>query len=206
MTISLASLFAFAVAMFVLAATPGPAFFALTARSMSSGVKAGAGVATGVAVADLFYFVLALLGMTTLSHAVGNAFIILKIAGGAYLVWIGIQMLRIKPVQESVSEAVTSCGYFDGLWEGLTVNLTNPKAIIFFAAILPTFFYLPAIGMIDSVIIALVIVFVGGVTDLVYVLLASRLIMWMKSDKAQTMINRVCGVTLIGVGAGVATR
>ena len=206
MTITLPSLLAFSFAMFVLAATPGPAFFALTARSMSSGTVAGVGVVVGIAIADLIYFALALIGITALSEAIGNAFILVKIAGGGYLIWLGIQMWRAMPEQEGTATTAYSRRFLDNFLEGLAVNLTNPKAIVFFAALLPTFFYLPDIGIIDAFVLTMVIVIVGSSTDLIYVLLATRARKIMKSHRSQIVLNRIAGTTLIGVGATVASR
>lgn len=207
MTISISSLLAFALAMFILAATPGPACFALTARSLTSGTIAGFGVVVGVGIADLIYFILALIGMTKLSEAVGSAFIMVKLAGGAYLIWLGIQMWNTKPVQDfSIASANSSRQFLDNVIEGLIVNLTNPKAIIFYAALLPTFIHLPDIGVIDALVLIAIIFLVGSTIDFAYVLLAARLRKWMTSERSQRLLNRIGGTTLIGVGTVVAIR
>ncbi len=174
MTISLTSLLAFSFAMFVLAATPGPAFFSLTARAISSGAIAGMGVIAGIVIADLIYFVLALIGMTQISDAVGSAFVLFKIAGGCYLAWLGIQMWKAKPEPVSSEKPVRSRRFLDNVLQGLAVNLTNPKAIFFYVALLPSFFDLALIGTTDALVLVAVIVIVGSSIDLIYVLLAAR--------------------------------
>ena len=206
MTITVASIIAFAFAMFVLAVTPGPAFFSVTARTISSGPLAGVGVTVGIVVADLIYFSLALVGMSALTQALGDAFFVIKIVAAIYLVYLGIKMWGSKVMDETLTGSKTSSSFISYFIEGLAVNLTNPKAIIFFAALLPTFVDLTILTFIDSMILMGVVVFIGGGTDLVYVLLASRVRNKLKTPKAQIILNRVAGVTLIGVGAGVAAR
>lgn len=206
MTISLASLMAFATAVFILAATPGPAFFSLTTRSVVSGIAAGAGVVTGIAVADLIFLSLAIIGMTKLAQDMATVFLVIKVVGGAYLIWMGIKMLRSNPLIAAQLEVGESKSYMHGLLEGLAVNLANPKAIIFFAAILPAFFDLPALTMKDCMIIAGVLISVTSTTDLVVVLMASKARTFITGERGQRLVARVGGGTLIAVGVGTASH
>ena len=206
MTISTTSIIAFAFAMFILAITPGPAFFSLTARSITSGVRAGVGVVAGIIIADLIYFALALIGMSAISEAAGNAFIVIKIVAALYLVWLGVKMWKSEPVTDLSSSSISSPRFLKNFIEGLAVNLTNPKAILFFAALLPTFVNIAEITLLDATALMTIVVIVGGSVDLVYVSLAVRVRKGMRSIGAQTALNRIGGATLIGVGAGVAAR
>ena len=206
MTISLTALLAFATAVFILAATPGPAFFSLTTRSLVSGIAAGAGVVTGIAVADLIFLTLAIVGMTKLSQEMAHVFIWVKFVGGAYLIWMGIKMLRSNPFNDFELQVGESKTYMHGLMEGLAVNLANPKAIIFFAAILPVFFNLPALTINDSLIIAAVLIAVTSTTDFLVVLMASKARSVMKGKRAQRLVVRVGGGTLITVGVGTVSH
>ena len=206
MTITATSIFAFAFAMLILAITPGPAFFSLTASSISSGVRAGAGVIAGIIVADLIYFAFALIGMSAISEAAGNAFIVIKLVAALYLVWLGVKMWKSELVTDLSNSSVSSPRFSKNFIEGLAVNLTNPKAILFFAALLPTFVNLAEITLVDAAVLMTIIVIVGGGTDLVYVLLAAYVRKGMRTIRAQRLLNRIGGATLIGVGAGVAAR
>ncbi len=206
MTISIPTLLAFTLAMLILAATPGPSFFALTARSITNGAVAGVGVVTGIIIADLIYFVLALIGMTALSGSIGSAFLVIKVLAGGYLIWLGVQMWRRKPIDSYDEDVSSARGFFKNLVEGLLVNLTNPKAILFFAALLPTFVDLPSITAIDAFVLSLIVVFVGGTTDLAYVFMATKIRGKLKGQRTQKILNRIGGATLCGVGAVVVTR
>jgi threonine/homoserine/homoserine lactone efflux protein len=174
LTLTLPSLLAFAFAMFILAATPGPGFLAFTARTISNGASAGIGVVAGVVIGDLIYFTLALAGMAAISEAVGSALVLFKIAGGLYLIWLGIKMWSSTPVQELPGQVFVQRSFIQYLIEGVLVTLSNPKAIVFFAAILPTFIYLPDITLVDALVLIATIVLVGAGTDLGYVYLFAR--------------------------------
>lgn len=196
----------FALAMFVMTITPGPGVFTITARAIHSGPLAAIGTMIGITLADVIYFVLAMLGMAQLSQTMGSAFIIIKIAGGAYLIWLGIKMWREKPIDDNAMASTSKRGFVSNFAEGLAVNLTNPKTIVFFAALLPNFIDLTALKAIDMLVFSVIIIVVGSITDLFYIMLASRARTLMKSPKAQKTLNRVGGTTLVTVGLAVATR
>lgn len=204
MTFAAAITFAFAI--FIMTLTPGPGVLTITARAINSGPMAAIGTMIGITLADLIYFVLALLGMASLSQAMGSAFIIVKLAGGAYLIWLGIKMWRENPHDSLEKAGKTKRGFLNYFGEGLAVNMTNPKTIIFFAALLPTFIDLRALTLLDGVVFSIIIVVIGATTDLFYIMLASRARNLMKSPKAQKVLNRIGGTTLIGVGMAVASR
>lgn len=206
MTITLSSILAFSLAIFMLAVTPGPAFFALTARSISSGTMAGIGVILGILTADLIYFSLAIIGMVTVLETIASSFVYIKLAGGAYLIWLGIVIWRKKPTDNIISSDTCLRGFMKNYLEGLAVNITNPKAILFFAALLPNFISLSTISVVDYIILLNIIILIGGITDLTYVILATRIRKRMKNKRAQNFINRASGVTLIIVGIGISTR
>ena len=206
MTLTITTLLAFAFAMFILVATPGPAFFVLTTRAISSGRRAGAGVVVGITIADLIYFTLALAGMTSLSASMGSAFVVIKFAGALYLIWLGVQMWRKKQTSVKLDQSKNSRGFLENVFEGLAVNLTNPKAIIFFAALLPGFVNLSAITFVDALILMLIITAVGGFIDLIYVLLAAQVRHAMQSPRAQRVMNRIGATVLVGAGVSVAGR
>ncbi len=203
---SLASILGFSFAMAVLAASPGPAFFILISRSMSSGAIAGAGVLAGVIVGDVVFLILALLGVSAVSQALGSLFIVVKLFGGAYIIWLGIKMWRQKPIAPDAVKIADKRGFSKGFTEGLAVNLTNPKAIIFFAALLPTFVDVASVTMMDGLILAGIVVGVGVLIDGSYILLATRAARLLRSEKAQTRLNRIGGATLAAVGAAVVAR
>ena len=196
----------FALAMSILAIVPGPAFFVLINRAMSNGVVAGAGVLLGIILADLVYLNLALMGMSAISQAMGSFFVIIKIIGGLYIIWLGIKLWRQKPMASVEMGARVQQGFFKSFLEGLAVNLTNPKAIVFFAALLPTFVDVTSVTVMDGIILAGIVVLASIIIDGSYIMLAHRAARFFKSEKAQVRLNRIGGATLGAVGAAVISR
>jgi len=93
---SIDSLFALFCAMLILAIVPGPAVFAIIARSFSSGKLQAFYMTAGIILGDYIFIILALFGLSALAEIMGTAFIIIKYLSAAYLIWLGIKMLRTK--------------------------------------------------------------------------------------------------------------
>jgi len=93
---SVDSLFALFGAMIVLALVPGPAVFAIIARSFSSGKLQAFYMTIGIVLGDYIFIILALFGLTALAEVMGAAFFIIKYLSAAYLIWLGIKLLRTE--------------------------------------------------------------------------------------------------------------
>lgn len=203
---TVASTIAFAFAMFVLAATPGPAFFAVSTRALTSGTRSGMGMILGVLLGDLIYFSLALFGMASVAEGMGETFIWIKLAGGIYLVWMGYKLWFQAPISADETQTAPSTGLMKNIVEGLIINLANPKVIIFFAAIVPSFVDLVHLTGFDVAVLISIIMIVGLSVDTLIVLLAVRARRLLRTDTAQRRLNRLGGATLAGVGIAVAIR
>ncbi|NIA31858.1 MAG: LysE family transporter, partial [Actinobacteria bacterium] len=95
---SLLSIFSLAIALFVLAATPGPGVFATISRSLASGFVPSLGVVAGIVTGDIIFLLFAILGMSAIAQIMGNFFVVVKIIGGIYLVFLGIKIWMSEPV------------------------------------------------------------------------------------------------------------
>ena len=149
---------AFIVASFVLAVIPGPAVVYILTRTLSQGRRAGLASVGGIAFGNLGNAAAACIGLATLFAVSRSAFVIVKIAGAAYLIFLGLKALRIPASTgaQSLVEVRSRVRLFrDGFW----VALLNPKTALFFAALLPQFVNprVPALGQ----SLALSCVFVG---------------------------------------------
>lgn len=210
------ALFTLAVAIFLFGASPGPGIFAVVARALASGFWPAMALSAGLAAGDLVWLVAAVSGLAVVAQAMGEFFIILKIAGGLYLAWLGVKAWRSRPVpapEEGVVVPVVGpdarsrtrqiLGTFTG---GVAVTLSNPKAILFYLAVLPTILNLDAFtpaGLVSAgaVVVVVLMVVCGG-----YAFLADRARRVLRSQRAMRRVNRVSGVLLIGAGVAVATR
>lgn len=199
------SAFAFAVGMFLLALVPGPGLATIISRTIGSGLKAGFAVTAGLCIGDFIFLGLAMIGLSTIANAFGPAFQVVKYIGAAYLIWIGFQMFRaarkpieVKPVSVSHPLKETALGLF--------VTLGNPKPILFYSALLPTFVDMTKVGFADYLILSATVVIVSCVVYGGYMLLADRSRRFLASTTAAKRLNQITGITLVGAGVAVATR
>ena len=199
------SLLALAGAMLLLAITPGPGVFATVSRALASGFNNAAIVVMGIIAGDLIFMVMAIYGLAAVAEMMGSLFNVVKYVGAAYLVWLGIGLLRAesKPVEvEGVVEHSWRANFFTGLF----ITLGNPKVILFYLGFLPTFVDLAALTTLDVISIAVVISTVLGGTMLGYAFLAAKARNLFKDPKAERIMNRSAGSVMIATGAVLASK
>lgn len=140
--LSTAQLVGFLLTALVLTATPGPDNLMVLGIGISRGRRPGMAFGLGCALGCLSHTLLAVVGVSALIAASPIAFTALKWAGGAYLVWLGLQALRSSgaPRVEAVSEGGDSLRALTQLFlKGLFANAINPKVVLFFLSLLPQF-------------------------------------------------------------------
>lgn len=200
---SLVTWLGFLVAAVVIAVSPGPGAVA----SMSSGARYGyqptLALIAGLQCALLAQLAIVAIGLGAVMAASEAIFNLLKLAGAAYLIWLGIQKWRADPVTPDEDAAVPARrGLF---WQGLLVNLTNPKALVFIVALVPPFIdtaapQLPQYLIIAATLCATDIAVMSG-----YALAASRLRRWLHQPRALKALNRFFGGLFALAGAVLAT-
>lgn len=161
---------AFIVASFVLAVTPGPGVFYIVTRSLAQGRRSGLASVAGVALGNLGNAIGASIGLAALFAVSSLAFSIVKYAGAAYLVYLGIQVLRELPsrLPAKVPEPARLGRIFR---DGFIVALLNPKTTVFFAAFLPQFMGAEATPL-QSVALGALFVAIAAMTDTLYAIAA----------------------------------
>jgi len=167
------TLVAFLAASAVLAITPGPGVIYIVTRTLAQGRAAGAGSVAGVACGNLLNALGASLGLAALFAVSSFAFTVVKFAGAAYLIYLGVKMLRGKPRAEAT--ALTRAPVGRVFREGVLVALLNPKTTIFFAAFLPQFMHAAMPALPQALMLGAIFVVVAAASDLGYVLLAGWL-------------------------------
>ncbi len=196
---------AFAVAMLLWAALPGPGLAAVVSRALVSGLRAGFAVIAGLVAADFIFLGVAVLGLSVIATAMGPMFQVVKYAGGAYLVWRGYRIF-VAAGAPPAAEAEAGSAIWRDSGLGLLITLGNPKAILFFGALLPAFVDMTAVGFGDFLVLAGI---VAGASCLVYggyMALADRARRLLSSAKAFRRLRQASGAVLIGSGIAVATR
>lgn len=202
---TLTSTLAFIAAVFVLGITPGPAVVAIAARALASGLRPAFAFSLGVIGGDTVLMLSAIFGLAAVAQALGPWFVVVRVAGGLYLIWLGWKLWTATP-QEAGPQPVQGGGSFGrNALGGFMLTLGNPKAIVFYAAFLPTFVDVSRLGGRDIAILMAVIAGVLTVTNMTYGLLAARARALFKSRRAMRNFNRAAGTLMIGAGAAVAT-
>lgn len=200
---ALATWLAFLLAAILIAVSPGPG----AATSMSVGLRHGYLAALraifGLQSALVIQLAIVGAGLGALLTASTTAFNVMKFLGAAYLIWLGIQKWRELPQAiDGDGGAVKPGGLF---MQGLLVNLTNPKAIVFIAALTPQFIDPARPQWIQFVIMAATMCGVDTVVMSGYALLATRLRRWLHDLRAMKAQNRFFGGIFVGAGVLLAT-
>jgi len=184
---------------------PGPAIFYIVSRSLDQGPTAGIVSALGIAFGTLFHVAAAALGISALLVASATAFNVLKYVGAAYLIYLGIRTL-MRPAEDRAVTHVAPVPLRRLFFQGALVNVLNPKTALFFFAFLPQFAD-PTRGSVAGQIVVLGLIFiaVGVVTDGGYALLAGKVGGWLRGHPAYARIQqRVSAGVYIGLGIATA--
>lgn len=191
---------AFVGASLVLALTPGPAVVYILARTLGQGRASGLASVAGVALGNLGNAVGAAFGLAALFAVSSAAFTVVKWAGAAYLVWMGLKLLR-APAVDASGPAPAPHAPARIFRDGFVVALLNPKTALFFAAFLPQFMSPGAHHLAQSLALGGIFCLVAGCTDLGYVLAASLVAPRLgRLGGAARWGQRAAGASFIGLG------
>lgn len=200
MTVSPFELALYAGALFVLFLTPGPVWVALIARAVSGGFQSAWPLAIGVVVGDVIWPFLAILGVTWVVSTFAGFMALLKWAATLMFLWMGYQIIRHANHKISTNSRLTRPGKWAGFAAGVAVIMSNPKAILFYMGVLPGFFDLTQLTLMDMAAIALLSAIVPLVGNLGMALAIDRAKQLISSDNALRRLNIVAGSMLIFVG------
>jgi threonine/homoserine/homoserine lactone efflux protein len=203
---SAANISLFVGAALVLLLIPGPAVLYIVARSMEQGRLAGFVSDLGIHTATLVHILAAALGLSALLASSALAFSIVKYAGAAYLVWLGLKKIFGRADAPAGDEVLVRHSHARLFRDGFIVNLLNPKTALFFFAFLPQF-VAPERGHLAMQIAFLGLLFavIGLVTDGCYALVAGTAGRWLKHSRRYLGIERyVSGTLFIGLGLAAA--
>ena len=190
---------AFLVASLLLAITPGPGVLYIVTRSIAQGRRAGLASVAGVAVGNLANALGAALGLAALFAVSSTAFVLVKYAGAAYLVYLGIRIIR-NPAPRRAVEAPARAATARALRDGLVVALLNPKTTVFFAAFLPQFMAADASPLTQGVTLGGLFVTIAAVTDSAYAIAAGSIAPRLRRMRGSPRLGRfVIGGTFVGL-------
>jgi threonine/homoserine/homoserine lactone efflux protein len=207
--VPLGSLQAFAVASFLLLIIPGPAVIYILNRSVSDGREVALSAVAGLELGNFMHVIAASAGLSAVLAASSAAFNTVKWLGAGYLVVVGMRTLLVRPT--SLTTTVSSMPRSRAFRQGFVVNTLNPKVALFFLSFLPQFID-PDRGAawLQSLLLGIVFVAIGAVTDSTYAITASSLRAILLKGRALPFVQRwVAGSVFVLLGvmaAGASTE
>jgi RhtB (resistance to homoserine/threonine) family protein len=198
----MADILLFATIAVVLTITPGADMALVTRNALARGYRAALFTAIGIAAGCLVHASASSAGLSVILARSAVAFEIVKLAGAAYLVWIGIRGLRYAgPVQTPASARV---GHRRSFTEGLLTNLLNPKVALFYLTFLPQFIRPGDPVLFKSLLLASIHVVMGVVWLAAYAALITRMNAVFARGNVRLWLERITGALLIALGVRLA--
>jgi threonine/homoserine/homoserine lactone efflux protein len=195
----------FALASFLLIIVPGPAVLYVVTRSIAQGRRAGLVSMLGIETGGLVHVAAAAIGLSAVIASSAAAFTVVKLAGAAYLIYLGVRRLVVR--DDAVSEVATGGRSGKRLFaQGIVVNVLNPKTAVFFLAFLPQFVD-PAKGTVtlQFLVLGLIFVAVAALSDGAYALVAGTAGDWLRgSERVRRWLSRFSGAVFLGLGVTAA--
>ena len=199
MTITWVELGLYALGMVGLWAVPGPVWVALMARALSGGMAAAWPLAVGVALGDLVWPLLTILGLTWVESAYGDVLSVLRWAAAVIFLFMGVMLIRKSGQLGGADSRLTKPGLWAGFSVGLAAVIGNPKAILFYMGALPGFFTLGNLTPVDIGLIISVSALIPMAGNLALALFLDRARRLLQSPEAVRRLNIFSGVLLIAV-------
>jgi threonine/homoserine/homoserine lactone efflux protein len=191
-------------ACFILAIVPGPTVTVIVANSLARGTKAGLMNIAGTQIGMLSMVVIVAFGLEAVVNFMAWAFDWVKLAGAAYLVWIGFKMLRSDGTLPQGEKTAARTPLQDAV-QGFLVIWSNPKALIFLGALLPQFVDRTQPAFMQIIVLGLIFMLLASTTDCLYAVLAGRARGLLSTARVR-LVSRVSGLILMAGGVWLALQ
>lgn len=182
-------------------AVPGPGVVAIVARALGSGFRSTIPAAAGTALGDWIWMTMSAFGLAIVAQAMGQFFLIVKLGGAAYLIYLGY---KYWTTEVSDMKELMPASARQSFFSQLSLTLGNPKAMAFFLALLPTVVDLKALSIVGYLELSLATAVLIPAIMLGYAALAHRVRSFLTSRRARKGINKAAAVIMVGAGVGVA--
>ena len=195
-------LLTFTVAALLMSLSPGPSNLYVMARSIGQGTKAGVVAAIGLALGAMVHVIATTLGVAAIFEYSPLAYTVLKLAGAAYLIYLGIRYLTTRPEIADAAAPVHRTPHGRILRESMLVEITNPKTALFFLALLPQF-VVPEAGPVapQLLLLGLISTFAAIPCDVTVAVASGRAARWLaRNERAQVLQQRLSGGILLTLG------
>lgn len=190
--------------------TPGPDMLFVLGCGMRGGPRAGLFATAGVATSEAVHVLLAAAGLTALFAAVPVAFTVVRIVGAAYLIYLGVQLIRHRKraAAEALPEASAGMAGRKAYVNGLVTNLLNPKMMTFTIAFLPQFIA-PSLGQVwlQFAILGAILIVLEFIVDGTVGIMAGRIGNWFRRrPRARERVDLATGGIFISLGLKLAAN
>ena len=201
MSISFSDLIFYAFGIFVLFLTPGPVWIAIISRSITGGLNGAVPLAAGVAIGDIIWPTLAIAGSAALAASYADLLLYLKYFAVIIFLVLGINLISNQNSKISLQNLkLSKSSELAGFTAGLLVIIGNPKAALFYLGILPGFFNLTELTLLDCAAIALVSALIPFIGNLALAVMIEKSRAILNSTSAMKKLNILSGCLLIFVG------
>ncbi len=186
-------------AIFIFMATPGPGVLAVISRALSSGFSHAFSMSLGMVLGDIVFLILAIFGLSIVAKTFYEVFVLIKILGGIYLIYLGLKIYMSKTSHFDTT-AKKSNSYAGDFFAGLFITLSNPKVIAFYIGFLPTFVNLSNLTYKDTLLVVLLVLTTLSLILTSYAYFASRAKESIRKPKTQNILNKIAGSVMVFVG------
>jgi homoserine/homoserine lactone efflux protein len=200
---STASFTAFVFAAMALALVPGPTVTVIIANSLKHGTKAGLANVLGNQAGVVIWLAIAALGLGAAIQVMGVWFAVLRYVGAAYLVWLGVKLFMSKGDLAVATDRARPSGSF--FLQGFVVNMSNPKMLVLFGALIPPFIPQGADVSKYTLLLGLIFAAIAMTGDTAYALLAGRAGSWLSRSRIRA-IEVISGCCLVGGAAWMVLK
>lgn len=200
MTVTFSDAALYAGALLILFLTPGPVWVAMLARAMSGGFRAAWPLAMGVVVGDVIWPLVAILGVAWIVSVFDGFMLVLKWVATLTFLTMGYLVIKSAGKEIAKDSRLTRPGVWAGFVAGIAVILGNPKAVLFYMGVLPGFFDLSQLTVLDIALICGLSFVVPLIGNLILAGFVDRARLLLKSPEALKRLNIVSGVLLVLVG------
>ena len=183
-------------------ASPGPAVIAVVGRALTMGWRRNIGFIAGIVCGDLSVLLLVLFGMGAIADHFAEIVIVVKVLGGSYLMWLGVKTLAARSGDVDMKSNSRESG-FRALLGGYALTMGNPKAIMFYIAIVPLIIDLKNITVNDFVVVSTIIVIILSSVLMGYSLGSSGVRRFFSNPVWRRRVDCVAGLILMAVGAAI---
>ena len=200
MTATFFDLALYAGGIFILFLTPGPVWMALVARTLSGGFGSAWPLALGVVIGDILWPIIAILGLSWVAMQYDGLLDLLKYVATLIFFVLGLSLISNPDRAVNSDNRLTRPGQLAGFIAGVAIILSNPKAILFYIGVLPGFFDLSRVTLLDIVAICTISAVLPFLGNLTLSIMVDRVRHLLSSPATLRKVNTISGILLILVG------